>query len=321
MAKQTGSSTSYVKLIATIVAVVAGMWFYNKSDKTSSSKKDDKPRKPKQEVAETRENNSTPVKPKSNTNTSTPRNSSNADLPNYAEDEAFPYPKPYPNATKGRQIIHHTAYTLSYYEKHEQAEWVAYTLSAKDLRGKAEREKESFKADDQVEGGSATPQDYLGTGYDRGHLAPAADMKRSETAMEESFFMSNMSPQKPQCNRGIWRILEEQVRDWAKDEQFLFITTGPVLRDGLKTIGRSTKISVPEYYYKVILKLGDEPKAIAFLMKNAGSDENLQTFAVSIDEVEEKTGLDFYPLLPDDVEKKLESKFDVNAWQWSEPRR
>lgn len=319
MAKQTGSSPSYVKLIATIVAVVAAMWFYNKTDKTSS-KKEDKPRKPKQEIVETRENNSAPTKPKKN-DSSKPRSSSNANLPSYAQEEAFPYPKPYPQATQGRQIVTHTAYTLSYYEKHEQAEWVAYTLSDKDLRGSAEREKESFKADDSVDDGSATPQDYLGTGYDRGHLAPAADMKRSEKAMEESFFMSNMSPQKPQCNRGIWRILEEQVRDWAKDEKFLFITTGPVLRDGLKTIGRSTKISVPEYYYKVILKLGDEPKAIAFLMKNTGSDESLQTFAVSIDEVEQKTGLDFYPLLPDDLEKKLEGKFDVNDWQWSEPRR
>lgn len=326
MAKSNNSSpTSYLKLVITIVSVIAAMWFYNKnSDKTAESRP--KPRKDKQETSsgqtasnEPRPSKSDrPEKPKSKNSTS----GGKVSLPDYAQDEAFGFPKPYPKAAEGRQIVSHTAYTLSYYEKYEQAEWVAYTLTASDLRGDAERDHEQFHADDAVETGTATPQDYLGTGYDRGHLAPAADMKRSEKAMAESFFMSNMSPQKPQCNRGIWRILEEQVRDFAKKEKHLFIVTGPVLRDGLKKIGKTTKIAVPEYYYKVILKVaGDEPKAIAFLMKNTGSDEEVKTFAVSIDDVEKETGIDFFPTLPNDLERKLEKSFNVDDWEWSESRR
>ena len=332
MSKQKASSSSsspasYIKLVATIVVVIASMWFYNKTNSDSpKSNNNDTPKKPKKERVQEKENTSKPTRNNNSSDEDEPKSKPNkgrVTLPEYALDKAFPFPKPYPNATEGRQIVEHTAFTLSYYEKHEQAEWVSYTLTDKDLRGSADREHESFSADEAIERGSASPQDYLGTGYDRGHLAPAADMKRSEKAMQESFLMSNMSPQKPKCNRGIWRIIEEQVRDWAKQEKYLFVSTGPVLQDGLKKIGRTTKISVPAYYYKIILKVSEDedPKAIAFLVKNDGSDEDPKTFVVSIDEVEERTGIDFYPLLPDAIEKKLEAANNPDLWEWSEPRR
>ena len=116
--------------------------------------------------------------------------------------------------------------------------------------------------------GSASLPDYKGSGYDRGHLAPAGDMKWSTTAMSESFYMSNMSPQEPSFNRGIWNRLESQVRRWAIDNGSVYIATGGVLTDGLKTLG-SNSVSVPQYYFKVILDY-QEPdiKGIGFIIPN-----------------------------------------------------
>ncbi|GAH82191.1 unnamed protein product, partial [marine sediment metagenome] len=128
-------------------------------------------------------------------------------------------------------IIRHTAYTLKYKEKYEQAEWVLYKLTAERVKGSYKRTND-FRPDPMVKTGSATLSDYKGSGYDRGHLAPAGDMKWSTTAMSESFYMSNMSPQNPGFNRGIWKKLEGQVRTWATDNEEIYIVTGPVLSEG-----------------------------------------------------------------------------------------
>ena len=111
-----------------------------------------------------------------------------------------------PKPIIGEQIVNHLGYSLSYNEKNEQASWVAYELTADQVRGTVKR-KDSFRSDPLIKTGSASLSDYKGSGYDRGHLAPAADMKWSTTAMSESFFMSNMSPQLPGFNRGIWKKL------------------------------------------------------------------------------------------------------------------
>lgn len=155
--------------------------------------------------------------------------------------------------------------------------------------------------------GSAESGDYKGSRYDKGHLAPAADMAWDSTAMCESFYMSNMSPQLPAFNRGIWKRLEDQVRDWAIENQEIWIVTGPVLRDDLPTIG-TNHVSVPEYFYKVIIDIKEPDfKGIGFILPNKGSKEPLTAFAVTIDSVEALTGLDFFPGLPDSLEKLIES--------------
>ncbi len=156
-----------------------------------------------------------------------------------------------PAHAPGDAVIEHTGYTLLYREDHEQAAWVAYLLTAGRLRGTIVR-RDNFRPDPSVPTGSATPADYRASGYDRGHLAPAADMKWSEAAMSESFLMSNMSPQAKEFNRGIWENLESRVRDWAKSDGELFIVAGPVLEPGLATIG-ANGVSVPRMYYKVVL--------------------------------------------------------------------
>jgi endonuclease G len=170
----------------------------------------------------------------------------------------------------------------------------------------------NFRPDPSVPN-SPTPQDYTRSGYDRGHLAPAADFRWDVQAMSESFYMSNITPQKPAFNRGIWKQLEEQVRDWALEKDTLYIVTGAVLHKGLPTIGTST-IAVPEYFYKVILKHNSATNSgIGFVMPNEGSTEPLESFEVTIDSVEHLTGLDFFPALPDSIERKVESHIDT---QW-----
>ena len=225
-----------------------------------------------------------------------------------------------PNYTQSDQIISHTAFTLKYSEKHEQASWVAYTLKSSHTSGNVGR-TDDFRIDYKVKTGSASLSDYKNSGYDRGHLAPAADFKWSSTAMSESFFMSNISPQHPSFNRGIWKKLEGSVRNWADDNGEIHVVTGPILNEHFSTIGYNG-VSIPNYYYKVILDYREpELKGIGFILPNQKSNSSLQSFAVSIDEVERKTGIDFYNSLPDEIENKLESTIDVNKWSFRSSSR
>ena len=212
-------------------------------------------------------------------------------------------------------IISHTGYSLLYNESHEQAYWVAYELT-KDETNKIYDRTDKFLVDPKVKTGTANDKDYSGSGYDRGHLAPASDMVWSEIAMAESFYYSNISPQNPSFNRGIWKKLEELVRTWAIQNDAVYVVTGPVLNTGLNTIGIN-KVSVPNYYYKVILDY-TEPniKGIGFIMPNKALNEQLQNFAVSIDSVQKFTGIDFFPLLPDKQEELIEKTLCINCWSW-----
>lgn len=216
---------------------------------------------------------------------------------------------------QNEEIINHSGFTLSYNENYEQASWVAYELTADELIKRVKR-SDNFKKDSKVSSGSALPSDYAKSGYDRGHLAPAADLSWSEVTMKESFFMSNMSPQKPGFNRGIWKKLEGYVRQWASDNGSIYVVTGGVLKDIDKYIGTSN-VGIPKYYYKVILDYtGPEKKGIGFILPNQSSSKKLQLSAVSIDKVEALTGIDFFHSLPDNEESLLESQFNVNQWRF-----
>lgn len=213
-------------------------------------------------------------------------------------------------------IVKHLAYTLSYNEKHEQANWVAYELTEEETVKKAKRGNH-FIPDPMVRTGSSNNEDYARSGYDRGHLAPAADMSFSDTTMKESFFFSNMSPQVSAFNRGIWKELEEQIREWAIEYKSLYIVTGPILHDGLPQIGPD-HVSVPELYYKVILDYtAPDIKAIGFVIPNADSDKQLQNYAVSVDSVECLSKINFFYQLPDSIEKKIESSCCIKCWNWN----
>lgn len=228
----------------------------------------------------------------------------------------------YPTSTTG-QVISHDFYTLSYSEKHEQAEWVAYQLTRQSLQAPNVERTNNFRPDPKVRKASASARDYVGTGYQRGHLAPAADMAFSDEAMSESFLMSNMSPQISNFNGGIWRELEETVRDWAYRFGHVYVVTGPVLTKGIRETIGDNEVSVPDLFYKVILDYsGTEHKAIAFLMPNEVSDKPITDFAVSVDQVEEITGIDFFPeiITTNAAEERLERRFNPTLWETNEKR-
>ena len=221
-------------------------------------------------------------------------------------------PKPKPEDV----IIHHTGHILSYNETHEQANWVAYELNLKEVNSTFKRTND-FRPDPMVKTGSASLADYKGSGYDRGHLAPAADMKWSLKAMSESFYMSNMSPQRPSFNRDIWKRLEEQVRKWAVNNKSVYIATGGVLTSGLIKIGPN-QVSVPEKFYKVILDYQEpELKGIGFILPNKDSQEPLENYAITIDKVESMTGIDFFHKLPNEIEEEIESEVNLSRWNFS----
>ncbi len=220
------------------------------------------------------------------------------------------------------QIVKHQYYTLSYSEEHEQPEWVAYEMTKAQRQGQKVRRKDNFRPDTKVKTKSAARSDYKRSGYDRGHLVPAGDMNFNEQAMSESFYMSNMSPQVRNFNGGIWRELEEQTRDWVYKYKHLYVVSGPVLTvRPIERIGRN-KVSVPRSYYKVLLDITKpEMKGIGFIMDNEVSDRHLSEYAVTIDEVESLTGIDFFPdLLSPDQERQLEGNVEIDRWTFNEKR-
>lgn len=223
-----------------------------------------------------------------------------------------------PAPIEGEEIIKHTGYTLSYNEEYEVPSYVAYELTKDEILGGEER-NDSFREDPAVRTGSATLDDYRGSGYDRGHMAPAADFKWSEAAMKDTFYLSNMCPQDPSFNRGIWADLEAVVRTMAYDNESIYVVTGPVLTDGpYERIGES-RVAVPKQFYKVVLDYTDpDIKAIGFILPNENSDKSLQSFAVTVDEVERVTGIDFYPALPDEAEEIIESEMRTSDWNFTQ---
>ena len=211
------------------------------------------------------------------------------------------------------EIVRHKGYTLGYSEEHEQARWVAYELTEVEVNGTVER-TDRFRIDPSVSTGSSSPTDYSHTGFDRGHLAPAADMKFSNDYMDESFYMSNISPQVPSFNRGVWRRLENQVRTIAVRYKSVYVVSGPVFMPSDSTIG-SNGVTVPSYFYKVLLnRHKPEIMAIGFILPNQVWQEPLEIYATTVDAVEEMTGLNFFMELPDRTEDKVENTFDYSKW-------
>lgn len=233
----------------------------------------------------------------------------------------------YPKSEERLQTVHHIALSLGYSEPDEQAAWVQHMVIPEVEFANVSRTND-FRIDSLVETGSAVETDYFlkevaldgemiydGFGYDRGHLAPSADFRWSQKALSESYYYSNMSPQKPEFNRERWAELESWIRTYVIDfKETVYVVTGPVLKAGLKQQGEN-KVSIPEQFYKIVLDLeGDEKKAIAFLMPNAHCTYPVSGYVTSVDEVEKLTGLDFFSSLDDTEESKLEAMNSLDGW-------
>lgn len=220
------------------------------------------------------------------------------------------------------QIIDHGYFWLSYDDEHKQAEWTAHVLTKEHLDMPWVERQGDFRPDDKVKTGSPTPADYRNSGYDRGHLVPAADMAFSAEAMRATFVMSNISPQARNFNNGIWRELEELTRTWAKSCKNLYVISGPVLSLPPKGAIGANNVSIPAAYYKVLLDLeSSNPKAIGFIIPNEVSFEPLTKYAVSVREVEKTTGLVFFPNLIEKAdEEQLKGRINIDLWHLSKQK-
>lgn len=212
------------------------------------------------------------------------------------------------------RVITHKGFTLSYNYDLKIPNWVAYELTAKKVEGTVPR-YDKFKPDPMVpQNVTATTNDYKHSGWDRGHMAPAADMKWNEQAMRESFYLSNICPQNHNLNGGVWKDLEEQVRDLATQKGRIFIVCGPIVDKKHETIGEN-KVAIPKAFYKVLLQEDNgEIHTIGFVYENKSGRKPMSTYAMTVDEVEELTKIDFFPSLPDKIEKKTESNVDFSKW-------
>ncbi|MCD8296871.1 MAG: DNA/RNA non-specific endonuclease [Prevotella sp.] len=212
------------------------------------------------------------------------------------------------------QILRRTGYTVSYNSSTLIPNWVAWHLTAEHTEGAAKRPRKAFHEDTEVLEPRAVDWDYYNSGYDRGHMCPAADNKWSATAMSESFLFTNICPQNRNLNAGDWSELETSCRRWAKEYGDIYIVCGPILYKGKhKTIG-DNKVTVPEAFFKVVLCIQGPPKAIGFIYKNERGDRPQGDYVNSVDEVERITGFDFFPLLPDDVEERIEATCNLDDW-------
>ena len=190
---------------------------------------------------------------------------------------------------------------------------VSYELTRSETEGTNPRYK-NFETDKNISG-SANPWDYTNSGYDRGHMAPAADMKWDRDVMRETFLMSNIAPQVHSLNAGAWKSLEEKLRDWAQRDSAIIIVTGPIVSPNPATIGDS-KVVVPDAFFKVVLAPYAKPvRAIGFIFANEKSRAALDKHCVSVDDVEKATGLDFFSNLPDDIETSIEAQCNPRAWE------
>lgn len=217
------------------------------------------------------------------------------------------------NTQQRQQIIRHTGYTVSYNNELRLPNWVAYELTREEAQG-TEKRSDRFVADPQAEGTTATNADYAHSGYDKGHMAPAADMKWSPAAMRESFYFSNICPQHPELNRRKWKDLEEKTRDWSIADSAIIIVCGPIIEKHSTTIGKN-QITIPGHFFKVILAPYTHPvRAIGFLFPNERATAPLRTYAVTVDSVERATGMDFFSNLPDELENVIEAEAKPNAW-------
>lgn len=212
------------------------------------------------------------------------------------------------------QILVRKGYTVSYNKDRRVPNWVAWHLTAAHLKGSVKRSDASFHEDEEVPMPRAIDSDYVRSGYDRGHMCPAGDNKWSAKAMDESFLFTNVCPQAPQLNRGDWNEMEQACRKWAKENGDIYIVCGPIFyKKRAKTIGKN-KVAVPDAFFKVVLTMKGNPKAIGFIYKNGDGNRPKGDYANSVDEVERITGIDFFPSLPDKIEKQVEAQCNPDDW-------
>jgi len=213
------------------------------------------------------------------------------------------------------RIVRYQGFVSSYNTETLIPDWVAYELTAEETHGDATRVDKGFSMDLNFRGRQAKREDYFSSGWTKGHMAPAADFTWDDSAMSETFYFMNICPQKEELNNKDWQYLEKQVRAWARKYGKVWVVSGPIVGDNIYgTIGED-RVVVPDAFFKVVMVHdGKQYQSIAFVMGNDAERYWLQDCALTVDALEQRTGLDFYPALPDDLEEDAESRYDFSVW-------
>lgn len=210
-------------------------------------------------------------------------------------------------------ILHHKTYIVSYNKERKLSNWVAWQLTGEHTDGPYRRIS-NFHEEEEVPFPRATLDDYRGSGWSRGHMCPAGDNKWDEKAMFDTFSLVNVCPQNASLNSGLWNSIEMDCRNWARKYGDIYIVCGPIFMNREhESIGKN-KIPVPEAFFKVVLCLNGKPKGLGFIVRNTDGTKKRDLYYNTIDQVERITGLDFFPLLPDELENDVESTIDKNLW-------
>lgn len=235
----------------------------------------------------------------------------------YGQQDTYKAPNPMmASDIKGEMKLVRTGYTISYNPQNRQPNYVSWVLNARRTRGRAKRQM--FTEDPTLKSNiRSTLDDYRSSGYDRGHLCPAGDNKWSDQAMNETFYLSNICPQRHTLNSGDWRILEEACREWVqRTGESYYIVAGPIFN----TPGKYTRVlrrhvPVPDRFFKLLICLDKgKEKGIAFVFNNNTEEHKLNYYVTTIDEVERITGYNFYHSLNGQLQQQLESQHDFSQW-------
>ena len=241
-------------------------------------------------------------------------NESNAHVEPATSDSIFEICKPAPLVGVSEQIIKKKSYIASYNKDTKIANWVAWHLTSEHTEGSIGRGN-MFHEDEEVPSPKATVEDYKGSGWSRGHMCPAGDNKWDAEAMYQSFSLINVCPQNASLNSGLWNSLEIDCRNWAKRFHDIYIICGPVFFQQDHEVIGINEIYVTEAFFKVVLCLNGKPKGLGVIVKNTAGNKKKDIYYNSIDQVERITGMDFFPLLSDDVEDEVESNLDMDMWK------
>lgn len=215
---------------------------------------------------------------------------------------------------KSNQVIMYSGFHLSYNTECRQADWTAYILTKKQVQNSVLQRHNSYRADKKSIEYPVLSRNYTNSGFDRGHLVPAEDMSWSEQNLYETFYMTNISPQVPKFNQGVWKKLEYLVRKWAVENQRIYVITAPVLQNVSDSIDGN--ICIPRWFCKIVVDISrkDDYKAIAFLFPNKNCKNDLCSYRVSIDSLEILTGYDFFCKANREIMDKLEQQTDSEQW-------
>ena len=213
-------------------------------------------------------------------------------------------------------IIEYNGYTVSYDEAARIPVWVAYELTADEANGTIGRSGKNFRPDEKAKVAQADNYDYRGTGWSRGHMAPAGDFKWDDGAMWDTFYYTNCCPQDEKLNNGSWNVLENKVRSWARQFGNVYVVTGPIIGQNQSGKIGTHRVVVPDAFFKAILVYSDDAyHGIGFVMFNNSDTQRLPDSYLSINDLEKICGLDFFPALDDSLEETVEESVDLNFWK------